>query len=175
MIEDLYGAQGREVEQKVVRARAKVAEYRTKLARHRAAIEAGADPETIATWMTETESMLAAAQAELRETEAGAHHLMDGEEIRALADSLGGLLDVLPRAEPQERQSIYQGLGLRLTYDPLKQEIRVKVNLDPDRVSRAPKDHYRGVTVGVRGATRTDSTWPARSLLVAPYRIPVGA
>ncbi|MFC5750648.1 hypothetical protein [Actinomadura rugatobispora] len=49
-----------------MRAKGQIADCETKLARHRAALEAGANPVTVATWMADTEAQLAAAQAKLR-------------------------------------------------------------------------------------------------------------
>jgi hypothetical protein len=65
-IADIHGAQEPPTNTASIRAKAQITDCQTKLARHRAALEAGANPVTIAQWMAETEAQLVAAQAELR-------------------------------------------------------------------------------------------------------------
>jgi site-specific DNA recombinase len=77
---------------------------------------------------------------------------MTPDDIEDLITTLGGLVEILRDAKPEDRQNVYRQLGIRLTYHPAKQEIRVEVTLHPDQLS-TDKDHYPGVTVGVRGGT----------------------
>lgn len=60
-----------------------------------AALEAGAEPETIAAWTRDVETRRAAAQA----------------EITNVVNSLGGLLPLLRQSEPGEEAGLYRQLG----------------------------------------------------------------
>ena len=151
-INDIHRAQEPPTNTPALRARAKIADCETKLSRHRAALEAGADPVTITKWIAETNAQKAAAEAELRTAQAPQHRVLTHEQIEKLINALGGLVSALGTAAPEERQEVYRRLGIRLTYHPGKHEIRVEANLDPDRIT-ASHDHYHGVTVRVRGGT----------------------
>ncbi|MFI6514081.1 recombinase family protein [Spirillospora sp. NPDC050679] len=151
-IEDLHGAQEPQVNVAAVRAQAQIAECEIKLARHRAALEAGANPATIAKWMAETEAQLIAAQAELHAAQTERRRTMTAAEIETLITALGDLVRVLSDARPEDRQAVYQSLGVRLTYYTGKHEIRAEANLDPDRIVRS-RDPRFGGTVRVRGGT----------------------
>ncbi|MCW2938706.1 MAG: recombinase family protein [Actinomycetia bacterium] len=69
------------------------------------------------------------------------------------------LVEILHDADSADRQEVYRQLGLRLTYDPGKQEIRVEVNLHPDQLVTV-RDRYYGVTVRVRGGNEPVSPKP---------------
>jgi site-specific DNA recombinase len=153
-IADLHGAQEQEPSNSLaVRARARVAKCDSKLERYRAALEAGTDPATVTKWIAEVNAERAAAEAELRTAQSQQHTTMTPEEIEELITGLGGLVRILAKAKPETRQHVYQQLGVKLTYHPDKQEIRVEANLDPDHIRLATDDRYRGVTVRVRGGT----------------------
>jgi hypothetical protein len=128
------------------RAIQKIAECETKLTRHRAALEAGADPALVTGWIAETQAERIKAESELRQETGGNQARMTTEEIAALVDSLGNLLTVLHEADPADKAEVYRQLGLRLTYEPDTQTVRAEAQLGP---------RYRGVMVRVRGRTRT--------------------
>ncbi len=90
-----------------------------KLARHRAALEAGADPTLVATWTRQVQAQRAAAETTLTHSARSARTRprMSRDEIKALIDALGGLLSVLRDADPADKAEVYRQLGLRLTYD----------------------------------------------------------
>ncbi|GHH75278.1 hypothetical protein GCM10018793_18220 [Streptomyces sulfonofaciens] len=48
--------------------------------------------------------------------------------------SLGPICDVLAAADPNDKAEVYQNLGLRLTYEPGKQLVRAKDQLDPHKL-----------------------------------------
>ncbi|GAA2405957.1 recombinase family protein [Actinomadura vinacea] len=151
-IEDLHGSQGQPHNSAAMRARAQIADLEIKLGRHRAALEAGANPVTVTSWMAETEAKLAAAQAELRASQTERRRILTVEEIEKLVTGLGDLVRTLKDADAAARQGVYQSLGIRLVYDPQKREIRVEASLDPDRI-RLSHDPAFGGTVRVRGGT----------------------
>ena len=47
----------------------------------------------------------------------GTNRRMSREDIHALVDTLGGLLNVLRHADPADKAEVYRELGVRLTYD----------------------------------------------------------
>lgn len=105
-IADIHGAQEPPTNTAAIRAKAQVADCETKLARHRAALEAGANPVTIAQWMDETEAHLAAARAELRSDEAQRPRILTTQQIDELITALGDLVRVLKDASPEARQVV---------------------------------------------------------------------
>jgi hypothetical protein len=96
-----------------------LAECDRKLARHRAALEAGADPKLIAGWSREVQTQRAAAEARLAHITGsrGTCPRMSRDEIHTLVDAVGGLLSILHAADAADKAEVYRQLGLRLTYD----------------------------------------------------------
>jgi hypothetical protein len=94
-----------------------IADCDQRLARHRAALEAGTDPSLIASWSAEVSLTRAAAKARLREPGARPARLTP-EEIKAIVEALGSILTVIRDADPLDKAQIYASIGLRLTYQP---------------------------------------------------------
>jgi hypothetical protein len=86
-----------------------IAECDAKLRQHRAALEAGADPVLVTSWINETQARHAAAEARLRKP-AGRRH-MTREEITNPVTALGDVIQVLKRRRPGRR-----GGGLQPTW-----------------------------------------------------------
>ena len=128
-----------------VLARQTIAECDRKLARYRAALDAlgeSADPTVIAGWIAQTQQQRAVAQAQLRNIPRQEH--MTEADIAALIDEIADHTRALATADPARKADLYGKLGLRLTYHPEKQAVRVEAHLDP-----AP----HGDLVRVRGGT----------------------
>jgi site-specific DNA recombinase len=113
-------------------ASARLAICDKKLASYRAALDAGADPAVVTAWITETqnerrtvEQLLAAPQPEPRQR-------LTREQISALVQQVGELTTALAEADPTDRAEVYRQLGLRLTYDPDQQKVRVQAQPDAD-------------------------------------------
>jgi len=87
-----------------------------RLAAYRAALGAGADPASVAQWITETE----AEKARLRTISRPAtpRPAMTREEIESSVNALAGLLAVIRDAGPPGKAEICTRLGLKLTYQP---------------------------------------------------------
>lgn len=104
-----------------------------KLARHRAALEAGAHPALVAAWSREVQAQRTAAQAQLAGITSGQvpGRRMTAEEIRNLVDALGGLLGILNDADPADKLEVYRRLGLRLTYDHKSQVVLAETQPPP--------------------------------------------
>lgn len=119
-----------------------VADCDRRLARHRAALEAGADPALVAQWTRDVQAERAAALARLQANPRLAHRL-SRREIGQLIDELGGMLAVLKDADATR-----QGRGL----SPARSPAYVR----PDQAHRARRGlaTAAGVrTVCVRGGT----------------------
>ncbi|MFF4602551.1 recombinase family protein [Streptomyces sp. NPDC001339] len=128
-------------------ARARIADCDAKLATHRAALEAGADPALISKWTAETQARRARAEAELRTATKGPSGRMSRDEIARLVRSVSDLAAVIRQAEPEDKAEIYQQLGLRLTYDCGKHKVLAEMNLNQHSPATC------GLPVGVRGGT----------------------
>jgi site-specific DNA recombinase len=95
----------------------KIADCDRRLAQYRAALDAGANPATVAAWIAETEAEKAGYQVATRPAD-GMRRRMSEAEIRATVDRLADLVSVLADADPDDKSEIFRRLGLRLTYYP---------------------------------------------------------
>ena len=100
----------------------------TRLAKYRAALEAGADPAVVAGWIKEVEGDRLAAERELASTAGTAQPLTEAE-ICALVTSRRKVLRSRARVTPEQRATIYaQTMGLRITYSPNDASVEVEVH-----------------------------------------------
>ncbi len=127
-VRDLHAAQPEEHKPDEA-ARQEIAECDAKLKQHRAALEAGADPVLVTSWMKETQARRVAAEAKIRKPTG--RRRMTTDEITNLVTALGDLLQVLKDADPADRAEVYSRLGLTLTYHPedRKMEVEMRPNL----------------------------------------------
>jgi hypothetical protein len=99
-------------------ARRGVKDCDTRLAKYRSALEAGADPAVVASWIKEVEADRLHAERELASTASVAQPLSEAD-IRALVTSQRNVLRSLAKATPEQRAAIYgQTMSLRITYHP---------------------------------------------------------
>ena len=111
-----------------------VADCDLKLARYRAALDAGADPAVVASWIAETQAER--RQAEHRQqatTAAPAQPRFTEADIVAIVEELGDLIAALRQAEPEHKLDVYRSLGLRLTYRLDTQTVRAEIDLAAHR------------------------------------------
>lgn len=94
-------------------------EQNRRLAIYRQALEAGTDPQLVASWTKQVLDEKRAAESRLAALEQPVlrHSPMSRDEIRSLVESLGGLLSVLRRADPTDKHHVYRQLGLKLSYN----------------------------------------------------------
>ena len=107
-----------------------IADYDAKLRQHRAALEARADPVLITSWVKETQARRTFAEARLTKP-AERRRRMTQEEIANLVTELGGIMQALKDADPEDKAEIYSRLGVTLTYHPNESGSRQKP--DPHR------------------------------------------
>jgi hypothetical protein len=105
--------------------RRQVVDADRKLARHRAALEAGADPAVVTAWIREVQAAKAEAEAQLRRLSQSPARTLDRDELVQITRALGDMVRVLADADPARKAKIYAGLGLRLTYHPDKRKVLV--------------------------------------------------
>ncbi|GAA4931127.1 hypothetical protein GCM10023224_08760 [Streptomonospora halophila] len=110
-------------------AEEKIAECDTKLARYRAALEAGTDAATVAEWIREVQADRALAEAQLAERKDAPNHLGE-DETAAHLDTLGDVSTVFRQADRKAITELYAGLDLRLTYHPVERKVRAEANLN---------------------------------------------
>jgi site-specific DNA recombinase len=103
-------------------ARRVIADCDQRLARYRAALEAGTDPTLIARWTAEVNAARAAAETQLRAATPNRTR-MTASEINGIVAALGSILDVLRDADPADKAKIYSGVGLKLTYQPARNAV----------------------------------------------------
>jgi site-specific DNA recombinase len=109
-----------------------------KLRQHRAALEAGADPVLVTSWMNEVQARRAAAEARLRKP--AGQRRMTAEEITNLVTGLGSLIQVLRDADPADKAEVYSRLGLTLTYHPEEKRVLAEIRSNPDMyVEKCPR------------------------------------
>lgn len=53
---------------------------------------------------------------------------MSRNDIHAMVDTLGGLLDVLRHADPADKAEVYRELGVRLTYNHTEHTVLAEPN-----------------------------------------------
>jgi site-specific DNA recombinase len=132
--------------------RAIIADCDARLARYQAALDAGADPQTVAEWTRQVKAERAAALArDASQTRRQASRRLTEDDIRALITSLGDLRDVIRAADPAMKTAIYGQLGLKITYLPGQDKLRADVTISPEKFLEHV-DEY-GVMGSVRGGT----------------------
>lgn len=94
----------------------KIPEYDRKLAQHRAALDAGASPATVAARIAETEAERARYEVGLRQVATSTRPRMTEAEIRSIVDKLTDIARVLSDADPNDKSEIFRQLGLKLIY-----------------------------------------------------------
>jgi site-specific DNA recombinase len=125
-----------------------------KLARYRAALDAGADPTVVTTWIAETQTERQQAQTRQAQARTGPSPLADEitrlteAQLTAIIDELADLTEALRDADPAHKLEVYRSLGLRLTFEPQTQTVRAEIDLAA----------HRWDSVGVRGPILTTTT-----------------
>lgn len=98
------------------------------LERHRSALEAGADPKLVATWMAETQARRAEAAARIKVRPP--QQRMTKDQIRDLVERVGNIRSVLAAADTDRKAEVYRQLQLHATYHPGKRLVRIETSLD---------------------------------------------
>ncbi|OHV73963.1 hypothetical protein BCD48_32900 [Pseudofrankia sp. BMG5.36] len=127
-------------------ARRAIEDSNAKLARYRAALDAGADPTVVTGWIAQAQADKTVAERDLRQARQGQERQLTREEISGLVETLGDVAAALAEVEPVEKTDLYRHLGLRLTYQVRTNTVKADLKID---------ETYRGVMDRVRGGIRT--------------------
>ncbi|MGH8986699.1 MAG: recombinase family protein, partial [Acidimicrobiia bacterium] len=111
-------AQATDAGSAIAAARERLADARRKLVQYRTALDGGADPATVSSWITEAATEERAAQAALDSIRLASPPALTVEEALSAVTELGGLVSLLAGAEPKERAELYAALGVEITYQP---------------------------------------------------------
>jgi len=101
--------------------RRQLADCDVRLAKYRAALEAGADPATVAAWTREVQGQRLAAERAL--AAAAPARAITPTGLRGAVGDAGRLVRKLAKADPTLRAELYQGLGVRAIYLPESNEV----------------------------------------------------
>jgi site-specific DNA recombinase len=114
-----------------------LADCQRKLARHRAALEAGGDPAVINQWIAEVTQQQRQAQSTLDELRAASSNRqpVDPGMVRALLEELGDLAVGLDLADPEQRAVFYQAMGISGLYQPADRIVLITAEPDMRRRS----------------------------------------
>jgi len=142
-------------------ARRKIADCDRRLGRYQGALDSGADPAVVATWISQVQGEKLAAQKVFT---ADPPQSSTPAEIRDLITGLGDLVATLGRAEVEAKAELYAALGLRLTYKPNERQIDVVATprtvdvsacrrsaLDPCYTTRSPVEVGRDSSCRIAG------------------------
>ncbi|MFT9471339.1 hypothetical protein [Streptomyces sp. Mo3] len=107
-------------------ARRAVADCERRITRYRAALDAGADLQLVATWINQAQSEKTAAQQDLLATTRSQTTNLTAEQIQRMVTELGSVKDRLLAAAPERKQPLYESLGLALIFDVKKRAVIVE-------------------------------------------------
>ncbi len=99
-------------------AERKLADCDTRLAKYRAALDAGADPTIVAGWMAEVQGERLSAEREIGLAQPSGRYTK--AQIRDLVTHLGGVAAALADADPKLKAQVYEDLGISVVYDPTR-------------------------------------------------------
>ena len=109
----------------VAAARRQIVEADRKLARHRAALEAGADPAVVTGWIKDVQAAKAEAESRLRLAGPPPIPMLDRDQLAMMIRAMGDMVKVLADADRARKAKVYAGLGLRLTYYPVESRVLI--------------------------------------------------
>jgi site-specific DNA recombinase len=107
-------------------AQRQLADIDDRLARYRAALDAGADPAMVAGWMAEVQGERLRAKLSLDELPP--LHPVTTEEAHLMLGDLRQLAEKLDNADAVQKAAFYTQLNLRMTYYPDDRVVRVSAN-----------------------------------------------
>ncbi|MFD6108114.1 hypothetical protein ACFWFQ_36290, partial [Nocardia salmonicida] len=123
----------------LVAARESIGELDRRLARYREALDAGADPSTIAGWTLQTQADRRLAVSYLQDLEErtdGQDSRPTREEIDEIVEAGEEILAALRGADPEEKNRLYRQLGLTVIYGDRTREIVVEATISRGRPVR---------------------------------------
>jgi site-specific DNA recombinase len=104
-------------------ARRRIVDCDSRLAKYRAALDAGADATIVAGWMAEVQGERLRAEIELGAAVPGEQ--MTKEQVRTLVLALHDIASVLATADPKIKAEVYAELGVSVAYDHERRVVTV--------------------------------------------------
>ncbi|MFE6923374.1 recombinase family protein [Nocardia sp. NPDC057663] len=123
----------------LVAAEESIGELDRQLARYREALDAGADPSTVAGWTQQTRKERDLAVSHLQDLEERAEGLDSPptrDEIDEIVEAAGEILAALRGAGPEEKNRLYRQLGLTVIYRDRTREIAAEATIARARTVR---------------------------------------
>lgn len=111
-------------------ARKRLADCDKRLTKYRAALDSGAEPAVVSTWIAEVQAERLAAEVELGRSTGHQNRRLSRDQLTTLVNGLGNLLDVLATAAPEDKAEVYARLGLRLSYEPGRRVVSVESRVE---------------------------------------------
>jgi site-specific DNA recombinase len=96
--------------------RRRLKECETKLARYRDVLERGAEATVVGDWIAEVDRERRSIERQLRQKPT--KRAFTASEVKALVTRLKDIVAVLAGADPELKRTVYDELGVRLTYHP---------------------------------------------------------
>ena len=97
----------------------------TKLARYRAALEAGTDPSRVAEWSGEVQGRRLAVEADLRALLQQDAARLSEDDVREMVEQVGDLVRLLNDADRADLRDPYTALGIEAVYDADSRQVEV--------------------------------------------------
>jgi hypothetical protein len=113
-------------------ARRKILDCDARLAKYRAALDAGADATIVAGWMAEEQSERPRAQG-------------TSGQVRTMVLALHDIASVLATADPNLKAEVHAELGISVTYDHERQLVAVQARPTAECVNRRVGEAYRTI------------------------------
>lgn len=139
----------------IERCQRTLADCEQRLARYRAALEAGTDPTVIAQWTSEVQAEQARAEHDLQRARKEHRPPPSRDELEQLIHDAGDLVIALDRTDSADRAALYTALGLRLRYEPDRRRVIIECRPDDERLG---KRSCRRRDLNPQGPK---STWPS--------------
>jgi DNA invertase Pin-like site-specific DNA recombinase len=105
-------------------ARRRASDCDRRLRNYRKALDEGADPAIVTSWIAEVQSERAIL--ERAATEVAPDQMMTPDEVRLLVEQVADKATMLVSADRTTKANLYAALGLTLTYEPVQRTVRVE-------------------------------------------------
>ncbi|UKY53717.1 hypothetical protein [Streptomyces inhibens] len=89
-------------------------------------LDAGADPQLVATWINQAQTEKASAQQDLLATTTARPETLTTGQIEHMVSALGSMTGRLLTAAPERKRPLYESFGLALTLDMPKRIMTVE-------------------------------------------------
>lgn len=120
-----------EIERRNQSIRGAIEECDQKLARYRAALDAGGALDSVIAWIADTERQRRRLATQLDDPPTGGK--LSPSQVRVLIDAMRNIIDVLADADPADKAELYAELGVKLRYDP-SGKVSVEASADGRKV-----------------------------------------